>query len=225
MNETVRFLIEALQNSTHHYLEFDIRDFADENHLDFQEGSSRYVLIDSTNHFVIKIAINDFGIDQNKTEAYHSGEPYVTKVLENYNDVIIVTPEYEMLEDRIHVFLNNDNYHRNLRYGDSQLNDILFDIVEDSFENLQEAINNEDMVVKLAIDEITGLLPEFPCDIHSGNFGVDFLNELDTPILIDNGIDRVFLETHDGVTSEEVFVTNELLAPLFTNNLVAQEFA
>lgn len=222
MNETVHFLIEALQNSNHKFLIYELTDFADENRLEFDQGSSRYVLIDRINHFVIKIAINSFGVDQNKTEAYHSGEPYVTKVLENYNNVIIVTPEYEMLKNRIHDFLNEPDFYNSLKRGESETNDILLNIQEHDFADRQDAIDNEDEFIIMAMEDISELLDEQPRDVHEDNFGIDFLTENDRPLMLDNGIDYAFCETHNDVISNECYTTYELLAKLFENQSVVQ---
>lgn len=222
MNETVHFLIEALQNSNHEFLEYDLNNFADENRLEFDKGSSRYVLIDRINHFVIKIAINSFGIDQNETEAYHSGEPYVTKVIENYNNVIIVTPEYEMLTSRIHKFLNEPDFYNSLKHGESETNDILFDIIEHDFDNKQHAVDNEDEFIMNVIDTISLLPNEYPQDIHEENFGIDFLSDTDAPIMLDNGIDYAFCETHYDVVSNECYAPFELLYKLFENQSVVE---
>lgn len=227
MNETVRFLIEALQNSRYEYsdIEFELRDFADENRLEFDQGSSRYVLIDHEHHLVFKIAINSFGIDQNETEAYHSGEPYVTKVIENYNNVIIVTPEYEMLTNRIHKFLNEPDFYNSLKHGESETNDILFDIIEHDFDTKQDAIDKEDEIIIMAIDDVAQLPNEYPRDIHEGNFGIDFLGDNDAPIILDNGIDYAFCETHDNVVSNDCYITYELLAKLFENQNIVEQLA
>lgn len=222
MNETVHFLIEALQNSNHEFLEYELNNFADENRLEFDRGSSRYVLIDRINHFVIKIAINSFGVDQNKTETYHSGEPYVTKVLENYNNVIIVTPEYEMLTNRIHEFLNEPDFYNSLKPGESQTNDILLEIQEHQFADRQDAIDNEDEFINVAIDNISALPDERPQDVHEDNFGIDFLTENDRPLMLDNGIDYAFCETHYDIISDECYTTYELLDKLFENQSVVQ---
>ena len=223
MNETVHFLIEALQNSSSHsFLEFELNNFADENRLEFDQGSSRYVLIDRINHFVIKIAINSFGVDQNETEAYHSGEPFVTKVLENYNNVIIVTPEYEMLTNRIHEFLNDSDFYHSLQFGESETNDILLEIQEHQFADRKEAIDNEDEFIIVAMEDISELLDEQPQDVHEDNFGIDFLSDTDAPLMLDNGIDYAFCETHHNVVSNECYTTYELLAKLFDNQSVVQ---
>lgn len=223
MNETVHFLIEALQNSSSHsLLDFELSNFADENRLEFDQGSSRYVLIDRINHFVIKIAINSFGVDQNETEAYHSGEPYVTKVIENYNNVIIVTPEYEMLTNRIHEFLNEPDFYNSLKHSESETNDILFDIIAHDFDNKQHAVDNEDEFIINAMDDIALLPNEYPQDVHEENFGIDFLSDNDAPIILDNGIDYAFCETHYDVISNECYTTYELLAKLFENQSVVQ---
>lgn len=216
-SETVGFLIEALQNSNREFLEYELRTFADENRLEFDRGSSRYVLIDRINHFVIKIAVNSFGIDQNETEAKYSGEPYVTKVIENYNNVIIVTPEYEMLINRIHAFLNEPDFYNSLKRGESETNDILFDILANDFNTKQEAIYNEDDFIIKVMDNIALLPNEYPQDVHEENFGIDFLSDGDKPIMLDNGIDYAFCETHYDVISEECYTPFELLYKLFEN--------
>lgn len=222
MNETVHFLIKALQNSNDKFLEDELNNFADKNRLEFNKGSARYVLIDHLNHFVIKIAVNSFGIDQNATETYHSGEPYVTKVIENYNDVIIITPEYEMLTNRIHEFLNEPDFYNSLPRGESETNDILCNIIEHDFNTQQDAIDNEDEFIILTIEDISALLDEQPQDVHEDNFGIDFLAEKDKPLMLDNGIDYTFCEKHPDVVSEECYTTYELLTKLFENQAVFQ---
>lgn len=213
-DETVRFLIEALQNSSTP-LEEELIYFADENRMAFDHGSSRYVLIDHDNHFAIKIAINDFGIDQNKTEAKSSGKMYTTKVLKNYNNVIIITPEYEPLETRIHKFLSDTYFQKPFLRGESQTNDLLFDIQDDNFADRQDAVENEDEFVKIAMESIGELMDEYPQDVHAGNFGIDFQNKNDIPIMLDTGIDEEFVKTHRNCISKSRFDTYEILDKLF----------
>lgn len=212
MNKTVQLLIETLQNSTNKYTEFEIRNFADKNRLKFNQGSSRYVIID--NEIVIKIAINSYGIDQNKTETKHSGEPGATLVLDNYNNVIIVAPRYETLQDRINKFLTDDNYFKTITRGQSVTNDILLNI-QTQYPNRTEAAFNESDFAINVISEIVDLFPTYPEDMHLGNFGIDYKNPKDLPIMLDNGIDVAFYDTHDDCVSNEIFTINNTLEKLF----------
>jgi len=214
--ETMEFLIEALQNSNT-FLKKELIYFAEENKMTFDSGSSRYVLIDHENHFVIKIAINDFGIDQNKTESKYSGKMYVTKVLENYNNVILITPEYEPLKVRIHKFLSEPYFQKSLLRGSSQTNDMLFDIQDDYFADREDAIENEYEFTNLAMENIVELMDDYPQDVHAGNFGIDFQNKNDMPIMIDTGMDEEFVKTHEEFISKSRFETYELLDKLFEN--------
>ena len=216
VSETVVFLIEALQNSRT-FFKKELMYFAEENRMSFDRGSSRYVLIDHDNHFAIKIAINDFGIDQNKTEAKSSGKMYTTKVLKNYNNVNIVTPEYEPLETRIHKFLSDPYFQKQFLRGKSQTNDMLFDIQDDNFADRQDALENEDEFVALAMESIVKLMDEYPQDVHAGNFGIDFQNKNDTPIMLDTGMDEEFVKTHRDCISKSRFDTYEMLDKLFEN--------
>lgn len=212
MNKTVQLLIKTLQNSRNKYTECELRDFVEKTHLVFKKGSSRYVII--ANEIVIKLAINSYGIDQNRTETKHSGEPGATLVLENYNNVIIVAPKYETLQDRIHKFLTDDTYFKNIQRGQSVTNDILLNI-QTKYATRNEAKFDEFYFSFDVISEIGNLFPKHPIDMHPGNFGIDYKNPKDLPIMIDTGIDEAFHSNHEDCISHEVFTITNTLEKLF----------
>lgn len=212
MNKTVQLLIETLQNSRTEYMECELRDFVEKTNLALTKGSSRYVIID--NEIVIKIAINSYGIDQNETETKHSGEPGATLVLDNYNNVIIVAPRYETLQDRINKFLTDDDYFKTITHGQSVTNDILLNI-QTKYPNRNEAKLDEFDFTTNAMSEILDLFPTYFEDMHPGNFGIDYKNPKDLPIMLDTGIDNTFYATHEDGTSNEIFTINNILAKLF----------
>lgn len=217
MNETVQLLIKTLQNSRNKYTECELRDFVEKNNLALTKGSSRYVIID--NEIVIKLAINSYGIDQNKTETKHSGEPGATLILENYNDVIVVAPRYETLQDRINKFLTDDDYFKNITRGQSVTNDILLNI-QTKYPNRNEAKLDEFDFTANAISEIIDLFPTYFEDMHTGNLGIDCKNPKDLPIMLDTGIDSAFYATHEDGTSNEIFTINNTLEKLFEKAVV-----
>lgn len=207
MNETVQFLIDEINNTRYDYLKSTLYDFADENGLELKSGSSRFALIDDENNLVIKIAKNSFGIDQNRSETNHSNEPFAAKVLENYNNIILVSPKYDMLSEYIHDFLAMTTEFKNYTENNS-ITQILLEIIDDSFENWTEAQNNEDSVIMHAIDEIANLLETYPNDIHEDNFGVD---ENDKPVMLDMGMDDEFIDKHDSdAVSNERFSIEDM---------------
>ena len=127
-----------------------------------------------------------------------------------------------MLANRIHAFLNEPDFYNSLKRGESETNDILVDIIEHNFDNQQHAVDNEDAFIINAMDEIALLPNEYPQDVHEENFGIDFLSDGDKPIILDNGIDYAFCETHYDVISNECYTTFELLTKLFENQSVVQ---
>lgn len=211
MNEIVQSLIAEINNTRYDYfkstLYATIYAFTKENGLDLKSGSSRFVLIDDENNLVIKIAKNSFGIDQNRSETNHSDEPFAAKVLENYNNTILVSPKYDMLSEYIHDFLAITTEFKNYTENNS-ITQILLEIIDDSFENWTEAQNNEDSVIMQAIDEIANLFETYPNDIHEDNFGVD---ENDKPVMLDMGMDDEFIDKHESSpVSDERFSIEDM---------------
>jgi len=179
--------------------------FVDNNHYQLEEGTGRLVIF-TENDFVIKLARNNNGINQNIAEISANDSSVTPQILYAPSTRIVVTPKYETLDERFNAFMKqSDQFLKTPSFINQIIGEALSQTPDWASFSLASETHLKNIIESRCTDEIKNENAQ-NTDICYDNIGIF----KEKPILLDAGM--TISSSYDDFDSDEFtvgdFLTN-----------------